>query len=164
MIGEIRDEETAETAIKAALTGHLVLTTLHANSAAGSITRLIDMGIKPFLVGAVTRCAAAQRLVRRLCVRCRAETNLNIEQAAILGRPELAGMPLYRPVGCKYCAGSGFLGRTGLFEFAFFDAQLAQLVAEALTESELLDVLRERKTRQLLDDGIAKLRTVISPY
>ncbi len=174
MIGEIRDEETAETAIKAALTGHLVLTTLHANSAAGSITRLIDMGIKPFLVGAVTRATAAQRLVRKLCLRCRAEAPLSLEQATILRRPELVGTTIYRPVGCRYCSGTGFLGRTGLFEFVFFDAGLAQRVAQHVTESELLGELRRRQARELLDDGLIKLQAgetsfdqvaaVISPH
>ncbi len=174
MIGEIRDEETAETAIKAALTGHLVLTTLHANSAASSITRLLDMKVKPFLVGAVTRVTAAQRLVRQLCVRCRIPVEMTLEQATILGRPELAGSAIFQPGGCKYCAGSGFLGRLGLFEFVFFDPSLSQLVAHQITESRLNEVLRQRQTRLLLDDGIDKLRAgetsfdqvaaVISPY
>jgi type II secretory ATPase GspE/PulE/Tfp pilus assembly ATPase PilB-like protein len=132
------------------------------------------MKVKPFLVGAVTRVTAAQRLVRKLCQRCRVETTMTLEQATILGRPDLEGSCVYRSAGCKYCAGSGFMGRIGLFEFVFFDAGLSQLVAHQFTEHKLDEALRQRQTRSLLDDGIAKLQSgetsfdqvagVISPY
>lgn len=174
MIGEIRDEETAETAIRAALTGHLVLTTLHANSAVGAITRLADMGIKPFLIGAVSRMFAAQRLVRRLCKRCREPYSMTDEEKLLIGRPEMKETIVFKPIGCKYCAGTGFVGRIGLFEFIPFDREIARVVASRPDETHIQQLLAERKALNLLDDSIAKLirgdssvkeiATVISPY
>ena len=174
MIGEIRDQETAETAIRAALTGHLVFTTLHANSAVGAITRLADMGIKPFLIGAVSRLFAAQRLVRRLCAKCRVEYPLTEAEAILLGQPELSGTKVFEPGGCRYCAGTGFMGRVGLFEFITFDREIASVVASRPDETYIQQLLQERKSPDLLDDAIGKLirgettmdqiATVISPY
>lgn len=174
MIGEIRDEETAETAIRAALTGHLVLTTLHANSAVGAITRLADMQIKPFLIGAVSRMFAAQRLVRRLCEKCRKPVPLSEQEATALSRPELTGMTIYQSQGCRYCAGTGFMGRIGLFEFIPFDQEIARVVASRPDETHIQQLLHERQWPDLLDDCIDKLSrgdttleqvaTVISPY
>ena len=174
MIGEIRDQETAETAIRAALTGHLVFTTLHANSAVGAITRLADMGIKPFLIGAVARLFAAQRLVRRLCAKCRVEYPLSEAEAILLGRPELTSTKVYEPGGCQYCAGTGFMGRVGLFEFITFDREIANMVASRPDETYIQQLLIERKSPDLLDDAIGKLirgettmgqiATVIGPY
>lgn len=174
MIGEIRDEETAETAIRAALTGHLVFTSIHANSASGAITRLNDMGVKPFLIGAVSRMFAAQRLVRKLCEKCREPYKMNEDEANLLGRDSLAGTTIYKPNGCKYCAGTGFMGRIGLFEFVPFDRELARIVATRPDETEIQKLLAERNFPDLLDDSIDKLvaggtsldeiATVISPY
>jgi type II secretory ATPase GspE/PulE/Tfp pilus assembly ATPase PilB-like protein len=174
MIGEIRDQETAETAIRAALTGHLVFTTLHANSAVGAITRLADMGIKPFLIGAVSRLFAAQRLVRKLCAKCRVEYSMPEAEANLLGRPELAGTKVYEPGGCQYCAGTGFMGRVGLFEFITFDREIANVVASRPDETYIQQLLQERKSPGLLDDAVDKLirgvttmeqvATVISPF
>ena len=174
MIGEIRDEETAETAIRAALTGHLVFTTLHANSAVGAITRLADMRIKPFLIGAVSRLFAAQRLVRRLCSKCRVPYPRSEAEATLLAAPELVGTTIYEPGGCKYCAGTGFMGRIGLFEFIPFDREIAQVVANRPDETHIQKLLTQRKAPDLLSDSIHKLAsgdtsleqvaTVISPY
>jgi type II secretory ATPase GspE/PulE/Tfp pilus assembly ATPase PilB-like protein len=174
MIGEIRDQETAETAIRAALTGHLVFTTIHANSATGAITRLADMGVKPFLIGAVSRMFAAQRLVRRLCDKCRSPYKMHQEEAELLGAEDLVGTTIYRPSGCQYCAGTGFMGRLGLFEFVPFDREIARLVANRPDETELQKLLAEREHPDLLEDAIKKLTegktsldqiaTVISPY
>ena len=157
MIGEIRDQETAETAIRAALTGHLVFTTLHANSAVGAITRLADMGIKPFLIGAVSRLFAAQRLVRRLCAKCRVEYPLTEAESVLLGRPELESTRVFEPGGCQYCAGTGFMGRVGLFEFITFDREIASVVASRPDETYIQQLLVERKSTDLLDDAIDKL-------
>ena len=174
MIGEIRDEETAETAIRAALTGHLVFTTLHANSAVGAITRLADMRIKPFLIGAVSRMFAAQRLVRKLCAKCRVPYPMPESEATLLSRPELSGTTIYRPGGCKYCAGTGFMGRIGLFEFIPFDREIARVVAKRPDETHIQQLLSDRKSPDLLEDSIVKLMSgdtsvdqvasVISPY
>ena len=175
MIGEIRDEETAETAIRAALTGHLVFTTLHANSAIGAITRLTDMGIKPYLTGAVGRMFAAQRLVRRLCKHCRRPRSLKPIEAAAFGEREFeADAFIYEPIGCEYCAGAGFMGQIALFEFVPFDLEIATLVAEKPKESALQSLLNQRGHKSLVDDGLKKLfagdtsfeevTAVISPY
>lgn len=157
MIGEIRDEETAEIAVKAALTGHLVFSTLHTNSAAGSITRLIDMGIQPYLVGAVSRLLVAQRLVRRLCQQCRRPAELDETQALILHRPGAVGMSVYEPVGCHYCAGTGFVGRTGLFEMIPVDRDLARLASTGAGQLEIVEYLMENNIPFLIDDAIRKL-------
>jgi type II secretory ATPase GspE/PulE/Tfp pilus assembly ATPase PilB-like protein len=164
MIGEIRDEETAETAIKAALTGHLVLSTLHANSAVGSISRLVDMKVRPFLAGAVLQTSVAQRLVRKICPRCRIEAPITDEQARLLGRKNLTGTMAWRAGGCRYCAGTGFVGRVGLFEFVFFDAELAQVVGDRATELQIAELLRERGNPTLLDDAIEKLQQGITTF
>ncbi len=174
MIGEIRDEETAETAIRAALTGHLVFTTIHANSAVGAITRLADMRIKPFLIGAVSRLFAAQRLVRKLCQKCKVPAEITQAEATILSRDDLLGKTIYQPGGCRYCAGTGFMGRIGLFEFIKFDEEIARMVASRPDETHIQQLLNQRKSRYLLDDSVDKLlrgettvsqiANVISPY
>jgi len=174
MIGEIRDEITAETAIKAALTGHLVFSTLHANSALGSITRLMDMQVRPYLIGTVLQVAIAQRLVRKLCQRCRKEVRMSGIQAQMLGQPELKDSIMYAPGGCTYCAGSGHVGRLGLFEFVFLDGDLSRLVANQASETSMSNELRQRGVPALLDDAIKKLHqgltsfeqvaTIINPF
>jgi len=157
MIGEIRDSETADLAIKASLTGHLVLSTLHTNSAAGVVPRLIDMGVKPFMVAATLRLAVAQRLVRQLCPKCRTPARLSAAQANCLGVPDFAGREIFEPVGCIYCAGKGFVGRTALFEMLRGGQKLADHVSIGATEGDFVDHMRETKQTLLLDDGIHKI-------
>lgn len=157
MIGEIRDMETADTAIKAALTGHLVFSTLHTNTSTGVITRLIDMGVEPFLVAATLRLSVAQRLVRRLCPNCRQPRSIRIEEALLMRAPELEGKTAYDPIGCLNCAGKGYLGRIGLFEMFQNDSQIAKLIAERSCESEVASTARQSGCRSLLEDGIAKV-------
>lgn len=164
MIGEIRDEETAEIAIKAALTGHLVFTTLHTNSAASSLTRLVDMGVQPFLVGAVSRLFMAQRLVRKLCQHCRRPIEMTDRQAAAINREVLAGTTIFESAGCKYCAGAGFVGRTGLFEMLPFDRELSQLASRGADEATLNQHMAENKIPFLLDDAIAKLKLGVTSF
>ena len=103
MIGEIRDHDSADIAVKAALTGHLVLSSLHTNSAAGVITRMIDMGIQPYQVAATLRLSIAQRLIRRLCPHCRKPRRLSKEEALFIGKPETEGSKVYEPGGCERC-------------------------------------------------------------
>lgn len=157
MIGEIRDGETADVAIKAALTGHLVFSTLHTNSAANAITRLIDMGVEPYLVGATVRLAVAQRLVRRICHQCRQERVLTAEQARALAAPDAVDGTVYEPHGCIYCAGRGFDGRLGLFEMISVDEDLSRIIATGAPESDIVSAVRERKTPRLVDDALQKL-------
>jgi len=164
MVGEIRDEVTAEISIKAALTGHLVFTTLHTNSAASSITRLTDMGVEPYLIGAVSRMFMAQRLVRKLCPHCRNPKPLSEFEAGLLGKPQLSGTTVFEASGCKYCAGSGFVGRTGLFELMPFDHELANLTATGCNESTINQHLAGQKTPLLVDDAIAKLKLGVTSF
>ncbi len=164
MIGEIRDEVTAEIAIKAALTGHLVFTTLHTNSAVSSVTRLKDMGIEPYLIGAVSRVFVAQRLVRKLCVHCRQPIELQEFEARLLGRPELKGEPVFQAHGCKYCAGMGYVGRTGLFELLPFSSQLSQLVSADARETSINKYLQDQKYPLLVDDAVEKMKLGVTTF
>lgn len=159
MIGEIRDGETADVAIKASLTGHLVFSTLHTNSAVSVITRLADMGVDRFLVAATLRLAVAQRLVRQLCPRCRQPRPLTVAEAAALGEPTLAGQPIFDPAGCIYCAGKGYQGRIGLFELLPLDEDWSRSIAEGVEEADLIRRMRAQKIPTLLQDGVVKLLT-----
>ena len=156
MIGEIRDAESLDAAVKAALTGHLVLSTLHANDAVGVVTRLSDMGLDRHLAAATLRLSAAQRLVRALCPHCREEVRLDDAQAAALGDPSLAGRAAFAPRGCVRCAGRGYRGRTGLFELFAPDAECASMIAQGAHEAALLALARGRGMRTLADDARAK--------
>ena len=164
LIGEIRDAETVDIAIKAALTGHLVLATLHTNSAPSAVTRLIDMGTDRYLIAAVLRLVAAQRLVRRLCPYCRVEAPLRPEQAAALGQPDAEGAPAFSARGCKYCAGRGYSGRIGLFELLPMDDELAKGTARDLDEVRLAEALRARKVPSILDDALDKMRAGLASF
>lgn len=155
MIGEIRDKETADIAIKAALTGHMVLGTLHTNSAAATVTRLIDMGVEPYLVAAALRLAVAQRLLRRLCVYCRIPRPLTELEAISINRPELAGQLIHDPSGCIYCSDKGYSGRIGLYETLELREDWARAVAEG--EGNLVIRMRDSGVKSLLDDAVDKL-------
>ncbi len=157
MIGEIRDKETADVAIKAALTGHMVLGTLHTNSAAATITRLTDMGVEPYLVAAALRLAVAQRLLRRLCVHCRIPRPLTELEAISINRRDLAGKLIHDPSGCIYCGGKGYSGRVGLYEILELREDWARAVADGEGESELVVKMRDSGVKSLLDDAIGKL-------
>ena len=157
MIGEIRDEESLDIAIKASLTGHLVLSTLHTNTATGVVTRLADMGVPSHLVGATLRLSVAQRLVRRLCPHCRQPKVLSAAEAIALGRPAIAGQTAYESKGCLYCAGRGFAGRVGVFECLAPNAEIASSISGGCTEKQLLAALRGTDYRSLLDDAVAKV-------
>jgi general secretion pathway protein E len=157
MIGEIRDRDTADVAIKAALTGHLVFSTLHTNSAASVITRLHDMGVERYLIAATLRLVVAQRLVRRLCPQCRSQRELTTAEAAALQIPPEQRQPIYDPAGCLYCANQGYAGRIGLFELLACDETLARRVAEGCDETEIMEFMRTHQLDSLLDDARVKL-------
>lgn len=157
MIGEIRDAETADIAIKAALTGHLVFSTLHTNTAAGAVTRLIDMGIQPFLVAATLRLAVAQRLVQSLCPHCRQETALSASEATALGRPEAHDTTAWQSGGCIYCAGRGKTGRTALFEMLPVGDAMAQLISSGADEVSLNQLAKKEGCRTLAEDALRKV-------
>jgi len=157
MIGEIRDKETADVAIKAALTGHMVLGTLHTNSAAATVTRLIDMGVEPYLVAAALRLAVAQRLLRRLCLHCRIPRPMTELEAISINYPHLAGQMIYEPSGCIYCGGKGYSGRIGLYELLELREDWARGVIDGEGESDLVIKMRESGVKSLLDDAVDKL-------
>ena len=157
MLGEIRDKETADIAIKAALTGHMVLGTLHTNSAAATVTRLIDMGVQPYLIAAALRLAIAQRLLRRLCTHCRIPRPLTEQEAISIFHPELVGTQVYDPTGCVYCGDKGYAGRIGLYELLELNESWARDVADEKGEAVLTDNMRKAGVHSLLDDAIEKL-------
>jgi general secretion pathway protein E len=135
MVGEVRDGETAQIATQAALTGHLVLSTVHTNDAIGAVTRLRDLGVEPFLLASTLRVILAQRLVRRLCPQCRRPAPADASAASAIGLPPNA--TVHRAVGCPACAGTGYAGRVGLFELVRIDDTLRRLISANATEADL---------------------------
>ncbi len=157
MVGEIRDEETADVALKAAMTGHLVFSTLHTNTAAGTVTRLEDIGCEPYLIGSTMNAVIAQRLVRRLCPHCRKPRISSKGESELLGE-EGREVTLYEPAGCAACQGKGYRGRLGLFETLWFDEALAHLVSRGCTEEELeVQALASGKLNLMWNDGSLKV-------
>jgi general secretion pathway protein E len=157
MIGEIRDAETADVAVKASLTGHLVLSTLHTNSALSSVTRLVDMGVPAYLVAATLRSAVAQRLVRRLCTHCSTTRALLLNEAIALGDASAAGQTVRVKSGCAYCKRSGYAGRVGLFESFAPDQDMSARIAAGANEIELAHAARALGASSLRDDARAKV-------
>lgn len=155
LVGEIRDLDTADVALKAATTGHMVLSTLHTNSAPGAITRLQDIGCERFLLGATLRGILAQRLVRQLCPHCRREVEADTAARQLLQQPADAPLRLWEPAGCPRCLGSGYRGRIGLYEALWVDAELAAAIAAGAGEREL--AARARDYWRLADDARAKV-------
>ena len=155
MVGEIRDSETASIAVQASLTGHLVLSTVHTNDAAGAIVRLRDMGVEPFLLASSVRLILAQRLVRKLCTECRREDVLDAVTAARLD--VAAGSRHYRPVGCSHCSQTGYLGRQGVYEALRVDDRIRQLIATSASEEELAEAAFGANRSGLLADSVRKL-------
>lgn len=156
MIGEIRDSESLDTAVKAALTGHLVLSTLHTNDAINVVTRLTNMGIERHLIAATLRLSVAQRLARVLCPYCRRPHVITATEAMSCKNAELEGKIAYKPNGCFRCAGRGIRGRTGLFEFFKPDVEISSAISEGANEAPLFNMCRERNVNTLFEDGIAK--------
>ena len=159
MVGEVRDLETAEIAIRAALTGHLVFSTLHTNDAAGAITRLLDMGIEPFLVSSSVEALIAQRLVRTICISCREEYRPEPDLLRELGFPEadIARTTFYRGRGCEECRFTGYKGRTGIYEILTMTEALRPLVIERAPSTTIKNAAVARGMRTLRDDGWLKV-------
>ena len=159
LVGEVRDFETADTAFKAALTGHMVLTSLHTNSAIASITRLIDMGIKAYILASALEGIIAQRLVRKICDACREEVVPDPEQSALLRVPHgLFAGKVYQGAGCARCNNTGYKGRLGVFEIFMMTDEYRQLIGTSYKESEILTIARANGMRSLLEDGLEKVR------
>ena len=154
MIGEIRDLETAQIAVQASLTGHLVLATLHTNDAVSAVTRLGDMGVEPYLLASSVRGVLAQRLVRCLCVQCREATTPTAGESEILAGLGLQPTQrLYRPVGCASCSQSGYRGRTGIYELVLVDESLRRLIHDRAGEPLLREACTRANVRTLRVDG-----------
>ena len=159
MIGEIRDLETAEIAVNASLTGHLVFSTLHTNDAPSAVTRLIDIGVKPFLVASSTRAIMAQRLVRRICEKCKEPYEPKEAELRLLGpaAKQLASAELFHGKGCADCQFTGYRGRLGIYEIFQIDDQVRNLVFEQVSSTELRIKARELGMRTLREDGVRKV-------
>ncbi|NLB65144.1 MAG: type II secretion system ATPase GspE [Lentisphaerae bacterium] len=159
MIGEIRDLETANIAVNASLTGHLVFSTLHTNDAPSAVTRLIDIGVKPFLVASSTRAIMAQRLVRRICEKCKEPMEAQESELRLLGPAanQLASAELFHGRGCADCQFTGYRGRMGIYEIFQIDDQVRNLVFEQVSSTELRVRARELGMRTLREDGLRKV-------
>jgi type IV pilus assembly protein PilB len=158
MVGEIRDRETAQIAVESALTGHLVLSTLHTNDAPSAITRLIEMGVEPFLVSSALDCVVAQRLARMLCSSCKRRTIISAEVLRNNGFNARMELEAYEPVGCRRCGGSGYRGRVGLYEVMQMSPEIQTLALERKPSEEIRDVAVRQGMTRLRDDGLQKVR------
>ena len=159
MIGEIRDMETAEIAVNASLTGHLVFSTLHTNDAPSAVTRMIDIGVKPFLVASSTRAIMAQRLVRKICEKCKEPYQPQEAELRLLGpaAKQLASAQLFHGKGCADCSFTGYRGRLGIYEIFLIDDQVRNLIFEQVSSTELRIKARELGMRTLREDGVRKV-------
>jgi type IV pilus assembly protein PilB len=158
MVGEIRDRETAQIAVESALTGHLVLSTLHTNDAPSAITRLIEMGIEPFLVASALDCVVAQRLARMLCPSCKRRTIIPAKVLRENGYRARVELEAYEPVGCRRCGGSGYRGRIGLYEVMKMSPEIQALTLERSPAEAVRDVAVRQGMTRLRDDGLQKVR------
>jgi len=161
MVGEIRDFETAEMAVRSSMTGHFVLSTLHTNSAVGSVTRLVDMGVERYLLAPMVVGLVAQRLVRALCPACRAPGVATVIESDLTGGAVAVGAPLFRATGCSDCGSEGFRGRRAIYEIIEVDAALRTLIHDGASESDLLTAARA-SSPGLIDDGAAKVAAGIT--
>ncbi|HXC46185.1 MAG TPA: ATPase, T2SS/T4P/T4SS family, partial [Solirubrobacteraceae bacterium] len=158
MVGEVRDRETAQIAVESALTGHLVLSTLHTNDAPSAITRLTEMGIEPFLVASALDCVLAQRLARMLCPNCKQRTIVPAEVLRENGYKALVDLEAYEPSGCRRCAGTGYRGRLGIYEVMMLSSEIRNLTLERRSADEIREVAIREGMRRLRDDGLEKVR------
>ncbi len=154
MLGEIRDGETADIAVRAAITGHMVLSTLHTNTAAGAISRLKDLGVEPFMIASALKGVMAQRLVRRVCAACKNEVDPDTDRYAMLNLPI---KKRFQGKGCKICNYTGYSGRVGIFELAPINDEVRELIHKDPREEELVTAFRKNGVKSIMDDGIEKI-------
>lgn len=164
MIGEIRDLETAEIAVNASLTGHMVFSTLHTNDAPSAVTRLVDIGVKPFLVSASLRGVMAQRLVRRICRKCAAPFTPDAKDLQLVGIQEdqLGQLSIQKGKGCPTCNGTGYKGRVGIFEIFAINEEMQQMIYEGRSVVDLRGKAREGGMRTMREDGIRKITSGVT--
>jgi type IV pilus assembly protein PilB len=160
MVGEIRDFETAQIAIQAALTGHLVLSTVHTNDAPGTVTRLMDMGIEPFLISSAVILILAQRLVRKICIDCREPVKVHPQELIDLGVPpeEVKSFPTYKGKGCPICNNTGYKGRLGLYEVMPMREEVKELILSRASASEIKKEAMRLRMKTLRQSGIYKIK------
>jgi type IV pilus assembly protein PilB len=159
MVGEIRDRDTAQIAIEGALTGHMVLSTLHTNDAPAAVTRLIEMGIEPFLIASAIDCVVAQRLARTLCAHCKRRTMLPAEVVQDHGFQASFDIEAYEPVGCSRCGGSGYKGRIGLYEVMSMSEEIRTLTLTRGASEQIAAVAVREGMRRLREDGLDKVKS-----
>lgn len=181
MVGEIRDSETAKIAVESALTGHLVFSTLHTNNAAGVIPRLIDLDVNPKILVSALSLSIAQRLVRRLCVHCKKEKTISVEEMSVIkkmletalshnkdfkdyGIDTSAPFKLYEPVGCLECNNTGYHGQIGIFEAIYNDAKIEEIITQNPSEREIKEVARNQVSLTIQEDGMVKILKGITAY
>jgi type IV pilus assembly protein PilB len=157
LIGEIRDRETARIAAEAALTGHLVLATLHTNDAPAALSRLVEMGVEPFLVASSVGCVVAQRLARTLCQHCKQRAIIPVATLRANGFPSWLDVEAYEPVGCARCNGSGYKGRLGLYEVMIMTEEIRSLAIERASADKITEVAVRDGMRRLREDGLHKV-------
>jgi type IV pilus assembly protein PilB len=166
MIGEIRDSESAKMAIESALTGHMVLCTLHTNDAPSAITRMIEMGVEPFLIASAVDSVVSQRLARKLCKRCRQEAVYEAEYLQKIGFPpddaETVTVFKANPKGCPFCNHTGFRGRIGVYEVLSIDEQVEKVIVNMGTAREITVVARDKGMVPLRQDGFNKVKQGIT--
>jgi type II secretory ATPase GspE/PulE/Tfp pilus assembly ATPase PilB-like protein/RNA polymerase subunit RPABC4/transcription elongation factor Spt4 len=159
LVGEIRDHETADVAFKAALTGHMVLSSLHTNSSVASITRLQDMGVKPYLIASALEGILAQRLVRKVCRYCKTEESPDEGLVDLLKIPSgLIEGVVYKGKGCEKCNHTGYLGRTGIFELFVMNDDFRHFISSSYKEAELIAMARSAGMKTLIEEGIVKVQ------
>jgi type IV pilus assembly protein PilB len=158
MVGEIRDRETAQIAVESALTGHLVLSTLHTNDAPSAITRLTEMGIEPFLVASALDCIVAQRLARMLCTSCKRRTIITAKTLQANGYKARVDLEAYEPAGCRRCGGSGYRGRVGLYEVMSMTPEIQSLALERAPAEAIRNLAVSQGMSRLRDDGLEKVK------
>ena len=156
MLGEIRDLESARMAVEASLTGHFVFSTLHTNDAAGSVTRFIDMGVEPYLITSSMVGCIGQRLIRRVCPKCKTPFDPSDDDLWLLGleREELAGRPFYYGKGCDHCNHTGYKGRKALTEVLTMNPEINELVLQNMPTVVIRDKAREQGMRTMREDGL----------
>ena len=158
MVGEIRDAETARIAVESALTGHLVLSTLHTNDAPSAITRLTEMGIEPFLTASAVDCIVAQRLARKLCTHCKKRDVLSQASLAAAGFPADLDVEAYEPAGCPRCNGSGYKGRIGVYEVMTLSEEIRAMTIERTSADVIRDIAISQGMKPLRIDGLDKVK------
>jgi len=166
MVGEVRDRETAEIAIRASLTGHLVLSSVHTNSACGTITRLVNMGVEPFLIASTVNCVVSQRLLRKVCSNCKTQDIRTDDELIKMGfdPEEFKGVMLYKGLGCEKCSGTGYKGMVGIFEVLDIEPEFRKAIMKNLSTDQLQEIAVRSEFITLREAAIRKLKAGVVDF